>query len=271
MSPLRVFIGYDPREEVAFQVAAASIWRRASVPVAITPVNLRVLSRWFEREWDAKQSNEFTYTRFLVPWLTNYAGYALWMDCDVLVLGDVAEFMRYQDDGKAVWCVQHDYQPKNKVKYLGNVQNAYPRKNWSSVMWLNCGHEACRTLTPKSVARATGAYLHRMEWCAPGEVGALPPAWNHLVGEYEPNPYAKLAHYTIGGPYFPNYDGNEFSDEWWNELGLSLHAETANLRANVGALRAISSGGAVAIIGDDEIIDASRETKRVWVDQTGQA
>jgi hypothetical protein len=140
--------------------------------------------------------------------MCGFEGTALYMDCDMLVLGDVAELFALKDS-TAVQVVQHDYAPKDAAKFYGQAQKTYPKKNWSSVMLLDCGQ--CRTLAPEYVDRATGMELHQFHW-APS-VGALPKEWNHLVGEYDNAP-AKIVHWTNGGPWLSRYAGTDYAEEW---------------------------------------------------------
>jgi len=144
-----------------------------------------------------------------------YQGWAIYADGDMVCLADIAELWNLQDPGEAVMVVKHDYKTKHATKYLGNVNQDYPRKNWSSVILWNCGHPSNRELTPASIAKADGAYLHRFQWL--DEIGELPLEWNHLVSEYPVNPEAKLLHYTIGSPCFPEYATGEYAGEWHNE------------------------------------------------------
>lgn len=218
---MRVFIGYDRRETVAFHVAGWSLMRRSSIPVSITGLMLPQLP--LKRA--AEGSTEFSFSRFLTPWLSDYQGYALFMDCDVLVRGDVAELLRVdaQQLDKPLRVVKHpDYVPRDTVKFLNQPQQAYPRKNWSSVMLFRAA--SCSALTPDYVNRATGLQLHQFRWLQDREIGDLPREWNHLVGEHEPNPDAKLAHFTLGGPWFPEYADCEFADEWRAERDAMLRA-----------------------------------------------
>jgi lipopolysaccharide biosynthesis glycosyltransferase len=156
---LRLFIGYDPREAVVYHACVNSIVRQASQPVAITPLALKNLRSYTERHRDG--SNQFTYSRFLVPHLTVWAGWALYIDGDMLLREDVAEIFKLKDESKAVLCVHHDYKTKLRKKYLGARNEDYPRKNWSSVMLWNCAHPANRPLTPEFVQNATGARADR--------------------------------------------------------------------------------------------------------------
>lgn len=218
MSPLlRVFIGYDPVESVAWHTMAHSIFSQSSIPVAIVPLNIRNLNNIYKRSRDPKQSNEFSFTRFLVPYLSEYKGYSVFFDCDMLLTTDISSILNAIEYGseKAVYVVKHDYVPKNSTKFLGTVQYAYPRKNWSSVVLWNCAHRSNKSVTPEYVNTASAMELHRFMWLDDDEIGSLDIGWNWLVGEYE-NPPKKLnnIHWTIGGPYFNEYQNVDFSSEW---------------------------------------------------------
>ena len=222
---LRVFIGYDPRESVAYHVLAHSILRRASIPVSVAPVMLSQLHGVYTRERGPTESTEFSLSRFLVPALSGFEGWSLFMDCDMLCRADIAalaaEIGRNAD--KAVLVCQHDYVPKSARKFLNQVQTKYPRKNWSSLMLFN--NARCRALTPDYVNRATGLELHRFAWLQEERlIGALPLEWNWLVDEYEPKADANIVHYTLGGPWFPDYKDCDYADEWREELKAMTHA-----------------------------------------------
>ena len=214
---MRCFIGYDSNETVAYHVLAHSILRHASVPVSITPLVLRQLP--MHRERTPTQSTEFSFSRFLVPWLCGYEGTAVFMDCDMLCRGDISKL--HGISGAAVSVVKHDYTPRPEDKFLGQRQSIYEKKNWSSLMVFN--NTLCRTLTPEFVNRASGLELHQFKWL-PSEtwVGELDKNWNHLVGEYQPNPEAKIAHFTLGTPCFPKYSDCEFAEEWKAERDMML-------------------------------------------------
>ena len=111
---LRIFIGWDQREPIAYDVAKYSIEKRASVPVDVQPIKLQdlVARGVYSRPIDPLASTEFTYSRFFTPYLAGFKGWALFVDCDFLFLGDVAELAKFNDPSKAVYCVHHDYQPK---------------------------------------------------------------------------------------------------------------------------------------------------------------
>lgn len=220
---LNVVIGFDRKESVAYHVLAHSIMRRASRPVSITPLYLPQLeaANYYRRQRDVDQSTDFTYSRFLTPWLTSASGgRSVFMDCDMLCLGDIYELDRIASDQmyKDVCVVKHDYVPNPDPKFLGQVQTVYPCKNWSSVMVFNGHRMAVRRLTPSYINTVTAMDLHQFRWCSkPEDVGVLPVEWNHLVGEYAPNPKAKLVHYTRGGPWFSQFANCEYAREWWDE------------------------------------------------------
>lgn len=220
---IRAFIGYDPREAVAFSVLAYSIHARASEPVAIAPLMLSSLRGVFRRERHPLQSTDFAFTRFLVPHLSDYEGWSLFTDCDMLMLDDVARLWRLRDERYAVMVVKHDHRPRETQKFLGQPQTAYPKKNWSSVMLLN--NARCTALTPAYVNQASGADLHQFKWLADDAlIGELPRRWNHLVGYDAPSRDVALAHFTLGGPYFDGYRDCEYADEWRLERDRMLAA-----------------------------------------------
>lgn len=223
-----IYIGFDQREAVAYHTLCQSILSRASEPVSFIPVKRSSLPM-HNRPIDPKQSNEFSFTRFLTPHLNNYQGFALFMDCDMLFREDIAELWALRDPLKSVQVVKHDYIPKNQTKYLGTTQYPYPKKNWSSVMLFNCAHFDCKRLTPEYVNTASGLELHQFKWTSEDRIGDLPVEWNHLVSEYPPNPKAKNIHYTVGGPYFHEYENCEFSDEWFEEKRNMMHCSQLSI------------------------------------------
>lgn len=198
-----------------------SILRQCSRPVSFTPINKRSIPEFTRGLEDG--STEFSFSRFLTPFLAGYKGRALFLDCDIIVHGDIYDILSYADDDHDVFVVKHDYQPKQGVKFLGNVQHAYPKKNWSSVMLFNCGTDACKTLTPAVVNGQSGKYLHQFFWAE--RIGELPIEWNHLVGEYPRNDSARLLHFTLGTPCFKGYETQEYADEWYYEKELMNYAD----------------------------------------------
>ena len=169
-------------------------------------------------------STEFSFSRFLTPYLAGYSGQALFLDSDQLVRCDIAEILQECDLYHDVFVVKHDYTPSTKSKFLGNVQHIYPKKNWSSVMLFNCFSSPCKRLSPETVNTATGAYLHQFKWTKDVRVGELSKEWNHLVGENEPNFNAKIVHFTLGTPCFEGYENQEYAAEWFAEKELMNHA-----------------------------------------------
>lgn len=217
---LKVFIGYDPVESIAWHVMAHSVFTKSSVPVALVPVNVKNLTGLYTRPRDPKQSNEFSFTRFLVPFLSGYEGYAVFFDCDMMLRTDIKEILTVidKDPNKAVYVVKHDYTPRDDIKYLNTTQYAYPRKNWSSVVVWNCGHPANSKLSLEFVNTASGMELHRFMWLKDEEIGEIDIKWNWLVGEYDNPPSdVKNVHWTIGGPYFKEYSEVDFSADWFLE------------------------------------------------------
>lgn len=209
---IRLFVGYDPREAVAYHTFCQSVLEKASLPVSFTPLALNTLAGYSETHSDG--SNAFIYSRFLTPYLCGFDGWALFADGDMVCRADVAELWALRDPRFALQVVKHDYQTKAAMKYLGNKNENYPRKNWSSVMLFNCDHPKHRLLTPEFLQRSTGKFLHRFEWLDDGDIGELPKAWNWLTTEYEDNYEAKLLHYTLGTPCFADYRDAEMADEW---------------------------------------------------------
>ena len=218
MTPLKIYIGYDPKEAVTWHVLAHSILARASGPIQICPISLSTLKGIFSRERDAKQSTDFTYARFLTPYLAG-PGISIFMDSDMLCLCDIWELWQYANENpySDVLVVKHDYSPQDRKKFLGNEQTTYPCKNWSSLMVFNGHRQAIRRLTPDYVNTASAMDLHQFKWAL--DVGEIPVDYNHLVGEYLPNPHAKIVHYTLGAPCFREYQTCEFAYEWFKELG----------------------------------------------------
>jgi hypothetical protein len=224
----KVFIGFDDVESVAWHTMAHSILSRSTSPLAIVPLKISNLAGLYDRPRDIKQSNEFSFSRFLVPFLCDYSGFAAYFDCDMLMRVDITELFDKvcSDQTKAVHVVQHDYVPKNDIKYLGTAQYPYPRKNWSSMVVWNCSHPANRAVTPEYVNSATAMQLHRFDWLQDAQIGELDRTWNWLVGEY-PSPPANVrnVHWTIGGPYFNEYKSADFAEEWFEERGKVLYCK----------------------------------------------
>jgi hypothetical protein len=238
--PLRCFIGFDSREPIAWHVLAHSILSRSSIPVSLIPLHQPALRSMgiYTRERGPTESTEFSLTRFLVPYLSGYWGTSIFMDSDMLCRVDMAELIadvgraavKCMKEGKpepALYCCQHDYQPSESVKFLGNVQTVYPRKNWSSFMvFRNAG---CHSLTPEYVNRATGLELHRFKWLADEFICPLPLEWNWLIGEYPPSETAKILHWSTGGPWFLEYANADHATEWWEARYSMMGSDVAGV------------------------------------------
>ena len=220
MQPLNIFIGWDSREDIAYQVCKYSIESK-SKSTNIFPLKQNKLRKegLYWRNADKLASTEFTFTRFLVPEIMEFDGWALFMDCDMILTTDIKELFDQADDRYAVMCVKHDYTPAEGTKMDGQQQTVYPRKNWSSVMLFNCAHPSNQILTKELVNDPTidGKYLHRFSWLKDEEIGELDHTWNYLVGWYNDIETPKLIHYTEGGPWFENYQDVDFADLWNNE------------------------------------------------------
>jgi lipopolysaccharide biosynthesis glycosyltransferase len=223
MKPIPVFVGYDPREAVAYHVCVNSIIRHASQPVCIVPLALNLFNDYKETHTDG--SNQFIYSRFLVPHLMDYSGWAIFIDGDMIVRGDIVELWNLQNSYRDVMVVKHDYKTCMPVKYLGARNEDYPRKNWSSVILWNCNSFPNRRLTPEFIQQATGSFLHRFSWLDDARIGELPIEWNWLPDEFGPNPAAKLLHYTLGAPCFEEFADTPQAEEWHQERILTEHCQ----------------------------------------------
>ena len=223
MKPIPIFIGYDPREAVAYHTCANSIIRHASCPVAIIPLALNLFKDYTETHTDG--SNQFIYSRFLVPHLMDYTGHAIFIDGDMIVRSDIAELWQWRHKRYDVQVVKHNYETCMTEKYLGSKNENYPRKNWSSVIIWNCESTANKRLTPEFVQRSTGAELHRFTWIRDEQIGDLPAEWNWLPDEYGPNCNADLLHYTLGAPCFHDFATTPMADDWHHERMLADYCQ----------------------------------------------
>lgn len=216
---LRIFIGYDGREAVAYHTLCHSLHTRSTIPLQISPLNRGTLAEFYKRPRGQYDSTDFSITRFLVPFLCGYKGWALFIDSDMLCRTDIAELTEYiclRNWYKAILVAKHDYVPKGETKFLGELQTKYARKNWSSFMLFN--NERCKRLTVDYVSTAPGLSLHRFDWLDDEQIGEIPLHWNWLVGEYEHNDQAKMVHFTLGGPYFKEYGDCDYAEEWRSEF-----------------------------------------------------
>ena len=215
------FIGYDSKEDIAYRVCKQSLLKKSSIEINILSLKLYELiaKKYYNRAIDPLASTEFTYSRFLVPCLMNYAGWAVFCDCDFIFFKDVASLFENLSNDKAVYCVQHDYTPSEKHKMDGQQQTIYPRKNWSSFIVYNCSHPSNKKLTKELVNSESGSFLHQFKWLSDNEIGALDERWNWLEGwtskHNNEKPFA--VHYTRGGPWFNEWQDVEYADEWIKE------------------------------------------------------
>ena len=209
---VKIYIGFDQRESVAYHTFVQSLIDHASIPLDITPLAMRTLKGYEEKHED--KSNDFVYSRFLTPFLNDFEGWAIFADGDMICQKDIKELLDLKDDSKALQVVKHDYKTKANQKYLGNINQDYPRKNWSSVILWNCKHPKHKILTPDFIANQTGKYLHRFSWLENGDIGELPKEWNWLATEYPNNEQANIIHYTLGTPCFKDYRKTEMADIW---------------------------------------------------------
>ncbi len=221
MSNLNIYIGYDSKEDIAYRVCKYSILKRSSANLKVTSLKLYelVTNKMYSRSIDPLASTEFTYSRFLVPVLNKYKGWAIFCDCDFIFFEDVSKILENLDNSKAVYCVQHDYTPKEKHKMDGQKQTIYPRKNWSSFILFNCSHPSNKKLSIDLVNSETGSFLHQFKWLKDSEIGSLDERWNWLEGwtsnHNNKKPFA--VHYTRGGPWFDEWQDVEFANEWISE------------------------------------------------------
>ena len=217
---IKIVIGFDQRESIAYHTFAQSIIEKSSLPVSFIPLAINALKGYKETHTD--KSNDFIYSRFLSPHLNSFEGWAIFADGDMICQADIKELWDLRDESKALLVVKHDYQTKAHKKYLGNVNENYPRKNWSSVILWNCAHPKHKILTPEFIASQTGKYLHRFSWLDDSDIGELPKEWNWLAIEYPENKNAKLIHYTLGTPCFKEYKNTEMADIWYETYNRTI-------------------------------------------------
>jgi lipopolysaccharide biosynthesis glycosyltransferase len=212
LNKINLIVGFDQREAVAYHVFCQTIIDRATMPVQFLPLAENTLNKYKEVHTDG--SNKFIYSRFLTPYLMNFSGWAIFADGDMVCQADISELWALRDENKAVQVVKHDYKTRAAKKYLGNKNEDYPKKNWSSLILWNCGHPENTILTPEFIQNQPGSYLHRFSWLGDNLIGGLDLEWNWLAIEYPDNPNAKLIHYTLGTPCFKDYSNESMSDVW---------------------------------------------------------
>lgn len=212
LEKITLVVGFDQKEAVAYHNFCQSVLEKSSVLVQFIPLVQHSLPGC--EDANKHGSNQFVYSRFLTPYVNNYQGWAIFADGDMICQADIQELWALRDDTKAVLVVKHDYLTKAPVKYLGNKNENYPRKNWSSLILWNCEHPANKILSPDFMRAQTGLYLHRFLWLEDHLIGELPMEWNWLAIEYPDNREAKLIHYTLGTPCFKEYANTSMADVW---------------------------------------------------------
>ncbi len=219
-----VFVGYDARESIAYHTFCQSVIETTSDTVQFVPLNSPMLGG-FDGQQDG--SNAFIYSRYLVPSLMKWDGWAIFADGDMICTQDLVGLWNLRDDQYAVMVAKHNYETAYPRKYIGTSMESdnvnYPRKNWSSVMLWNCYHRKNQILTPEFVAEAGPTFMHRFQWLKDEEIGELPMEWNWLVGEYEPRETAKLYHYTLGVPSIPHYKDCPHAEHWFKSLDAAVY------------------------------------------------
>jgi hypothetical protein len=211
---LKLFVGFDPREAAVYHTFCQSVIEQTTIPVSFIPLHQKTLL--FDGQQDG--TNAFTYSRYLVPYLCDFKGWAMFCDGDMIVRSDLSELWGLRDSQYAVQVVKHNYKTTEAIKYIDTpMENAnldYPRKNWSSVMLWNCAHPSNQILCPDFVGEAGGATLHRFKFLEDREIGSLDKRWNHLVREQPYDAGAKLVHWTLGSPGFEYYSRDDYHNEW---------------------------------------------------------
>ncbi len=220
LSTINIFIGYDTRERVAANILQDSLLVNSSLPISITNLITSQLEnkKLYYRKRETKQSTDFSFTRFLVPYLMNYQGWAIFMDCDMLCRADISKLWEQRDEAYSVMCVKHNHIPNESKKFLNEIQSSYEKKNWSSLMMFNC--KKCKKLDLNYVNQQSGLNLHRFKWLEnDNEIGEISGGWNHLV-DVESNEKAEespLLHWTLGGPWFESQStmGGKLAALWF--------------------------------------------------------
>lgn len=241
MKPLNIYIGYDPREDDAYRVCRSSILQHASIPVRIIKLDLsalqslglywrkyRTVNGQMYDELDGRPfSTQFSFSRFLVPMLSGYDGWSLFVDSDFLFTDDIAKLLPLLDKTKAAMVVKNHHIPNENTKMDGQQQTAYFRKNWSSFVAYNCSHRANLYITAERVNSMSGGWLHGFTWLSESEIGGLPSTWNWLAGISDSFPQPPMAiHFTLGIPSMKGHENSPYADLWREELTRSAQQET---------------------------------------------
>ncbi len=221
-----IFVGFDRKETLAYHVLCHSILSRSSEPVSITPLYRKNLGKHYWRPRGEHDSTDFSNSRFIVPHLMQFQGWAIFLDSDMVATADINALWSQRDDQYAVMVRRQTHDASGEgPKFLGQEQSAYNRKNWSSLMLFNC--DKCRQLTRHIVNTITpGLWLHQFRWVADEEIGAIQGAWNHLVGVHEPPPQMpELLHFTRSPVWFREGEPQVYDDVWLREVADLLQGD----------------------------------------------
>lgn len=225
---VKIFIGFDSNQVLDYVLLEQSLIRFSSQPLMITPLCLDHFSFYKESHQDG--STEFSYSRFLVPYLTSYQGWALYMDSDMICCSDIKDLWSRRNSKYALHVVKHDYQTSQSIKMQGHQNNNYPRKNWSSLMLINCQHPSLRILTPSLIEKSQGQYLHQFNFVDDDLIAHLPLEWNWLADEYGHNDNAKIIHYTLGSPRLAEYATTPMAIHWHKELNFLIENDNKKIK-----------------------------------------
>lgn len=219
---LDIFTGFDPREAAGWHVFTQSVMEHASKPVAFHPLQRK-------HNGAPQGTNDFTFSRFLIPWMMDWKGVAIFADgCDMLCRDDIHKLEALRNPRMAVQVVKRDYETQHPIKYLGTSMEAgngdYPRKNWASLMLINCYHMAWRAVTPETVWKMKPLELLQLRFIDDERIGELPAEVNWLADEFGRNDNALLVHFTAGIPAMTAYKETAHADEWFAARDRMLRA-----------------------------------------------
>jgi hypothetical protein len=221
--PLNIYVGYDSNMNDLEGVCKLSILKSIEESLGGGKWNnylefkpeIKILDIAklpdYNREY-ANQSTEFTYSRFLIPYLENYEGFSLFVDNDFIFTKTPLSMFNYLSPDDAVACIKYPHYEHDATKFDGEVNIDYPCKLWSSMMFFNNGHEDCKKLTPEVVNTWTGKQLHQFEWT--DKISEIPQKYIFVEG-YD-NPEEKWdytgIHYTRGGPWINDMDSTTINN-----------------------------------------------------------
>jgi len=249
-----VFIGYDEREDIAYEICKYSILSNLSPnspKVQVHKLDHRTLRSMglFTREWTILSdgsykdnsdkrpfSTQFAHSRFLIPAYAKklgLKGQALFVDCDFIFKGDINDlFDLTENNGAMLSCVKHNYVPTVDVKMDNCSQKAYAFKLWSAMMMFNLNEPRLyELLEAERVNTWEGGALHKFIWIASAhqmvnsEIGEIPEQWHFLPDHSEPRVHyndIRAIHWTMGGPWFEHMRECKYANDWWKEYKLYI-------------------------------------------------